>query len=163
MSKELDVQAKIRASVKKDNGYCHKLTNRFTVGIPDLLVALFPYMPCVLEIKDLGPVADDFDRQINVTPKQQYELHGISKVYHEGQHPYTPYRKASGVLVALVHQGKHRLVAVHTNMRGFSDVSYRLDAGYVADPTRWVERGVGGYYNLKPLLEHLGIARITPM
>lgn len=163
MSKELDLQTKIRKSVKADGGYSHKLTNRFTVGIPDLLMALFPFVPAIIEVKDLGVVVDKFNLKVDVTPKQSHELIGISEVYGKGQHPYTPKRRASGVFVGIVHRGVHRLVALHVPLVSPSDAVWRLDHTYDSDASCYVERGVGGYYNVRPLLEFCGICNIASM
>jgi hypothetical protein len=165
MSKELAVQAAIRKSVIADGGYSHKLTNQFTVGIPDLLVAMWPYIPCIVEVKDLGVVVDEFDRKLDVTPKQTHELVGISRVYGEKQHPYTPKRRASCVLVALVHRGMHTLVAVKVPVTapGEPPIEWRLNYKYEQDPACFVAREKGGYYNISPLLQYSGICTVAAM
>lgn len=152
MSKELDVQTKVCKSARQDGGYGRKISHKFVIGIPDLLVCLPPFAPCVIEMKDLGKVVDRFDRQLAVTPKQALEMERISKPYEPEVNGVIPMHTAM-VLVAIVHRGEHRLVACHRS-------NDRLDFGYEADPRRWVRREVGGYYNLRPLLEWAKIAKV---
>ena len=156
MSKELDVQAKIIKSVRKDGGYGRKLSNRFVIGIPDLLIGLAPFAPCLAECKDLGEVVDKFNLKVDVTEKQGHELKLFDDVYFEKMTIYTPNKHASLVLVAIKHRGSHRLVALSHGER-------RLDHTYEGTPERWVERGVGGYYNIRPLLTWAGIINVKPM
>lgn len=152
MARELDVQAKVCKSAKRDGGYGRKISHKFVVGIPDLLVCLPPFAPCVIEMKDLGPVTALFDRQLAVTPKQALEMERISKPYEV--HPRLPGPPATAcVLVALVHRGEHRLVVADREADRLSH-TYELDTG------RWVPREPGGYYDLKPLLQWAGIGRI---
>lgn len=154
--KETDLQFHIKSSVIKDGGYSKKLSNRFTIGIPDLVIILPPFAPCFAEVKELGECVEDFDRQIGVTDKQTHELNKMS----------APYTKPSGVngilitpavsliLVGLVWQGERRLVPLP---RG----SERLSAGLMADRTSLGKRGVGNYYNVRELLEFTNIARMA--
>lgn len=154
MARELDLQTKICQSAKRDGGYGKKISHKFAVGIPDLLVALPPFAPCLIEVKDMGAIATaKFDRLIGITPKQQLELSRFSEPYEKAQSEYTPDRRTGMVLVGLVHQGEHRLVALRRD-------EDRLSDGYQADPARWTKRQVGGYYDLGPLLEWTGIVKM---
>lgn len=154
MAKELDLQSKIKASARKDGGYGQKMSNRFSIGIPDLLIGLPPFVPCYAEVKDFGTVAEQFNRQVDTTPKQRLEMARFSNPYQAAITPYTPNRHASLVLVGIIHRGRHRLVAL-------SHGAERLDHTYEASTGTWVERGVGGYYALAGLLEAVGIARVA--
>jgi hypothetical protein len=156
MAKELDLQAKIIKSVKQDGGYGRKISHKFAIGIPDLLLALPSFVPCMSEVKDLGVVVDNFDRQIGVTDKQLLEMKRFSEPYENSMTIYTPSKRAALILVGIVHRGEHRLVALPRDAE-------RLDAGYEADPQRWRKRQTGGYYEIKPLLEWAGIAHVRPM
>lgn len=156
MARELAHQTDIRKSVIKDGGYGFKLSNRFTLGIPDLLICLPPFAPCIIEVKDLGEVVDKFNRQIGVTPLQNETMRRISQPYEDYQHPYTPHRCASAILVHVIHQREHRLV-------GLPRRTEHLSASYLDEPTCWQKRDKGGYYDLAPILEHLGMLKINNM
>lgn len=145
MSNETDLQLKIKNSVIKDGGYSKKLTNRFTIGIPDLLICLYPFVPCIIEVKDWGEVETvGFKRQIGVTPKQRYELNEMSNPYvSQGLPPVT------GIFVGFSHLGQHVLVGVPRDTTHISE-AYRTQRA-------WVMRGLEGYYPIKPLLGGMGI------
>lgn len=81
--KETDHQTQIKLSVRRQGGYSFKLSNRFTIGIPDLLIALPPFAPCLAEVKDLGECVADFSRKLDVSPKQAYELKAMNEPYKE--------------------------------------------------------------------------------
>lgn len=141
MSKnELKLQRQICISVRSEGGYALKLNNRFSVGVPDLLIALPPYPVIVAEVKDMGEVSDSFDRQIGVTPKQALELERISK-------PYEIAKKGARavILVGLKHRGEYRLVI---NPRYVNTLNYR----YEDHPGIWVARQAGVHYNIGHLL-----------
>lgn len=156
MARELDLQTKIINSARKDGGYGRKMSNRYSIGIPDLLLGLFPFAPCLAEVKDLGAVVTDFDRKLDITPKQYLEMDRLSGSYEGRQNIYSPDRHTALVLVGIIHRGSHRLVAC-------SRQAERLDAGYEGEAGRWVERAVGGYYDLRPLLEWAGICKVRLM
>jgi len=145
--KETDIQAQIKKSVRLDGGYCHKLTNAFTIGIPDLLIALPPFAPCVIEVKTQGTVAANFNQQLSVTPKQDYELKQITGVYNLHRHPWCCF---SGIFVHVVLNKVHYLT-------GLPYHAERHTAALLADATRTRKRGVGGYWDIRPLLEAIGI------
>lgn len=163
MAKELDLQTKLVHSVRRDKGYARKLTNRFTIGVPDLLISLHPFIPCYGEVKDLGEVVDNFDRKIEVTDKQGLEIWNLDQTVTQFVTPYTPDRHAALVLVGIVHRKKHRLVALSCQGRQKYSDPWRLDHTYESEPGRWTERQVGGHYDLKPLMEWAGIARVGVM
>jgi len=134
---ELQVQTKIVKSVRRDGGYGRKCSNRFAIGVPDLLISLQPFAPCYIEVKDFGKVNDKFDRQIDVTEKQAYELELFSKPYEDARLGF--------LAVALVHRGEHRLVLLPRE-------AMRLTSDYEDSPAMWAKREVGGYYNMAPML-----------
>ena len=144
---ELGVQTKIIKSVRKDGGYGRKCSNRFAIGVPDLLVALRPFAPCYIEVKDFGKVNDKFDRQVDITEKQAYELELFSKPYEDAG-----LGRVGFVAVSIVHRGEHRLVLGPREMA-------RLSSDYEATPGMWVKREVGGYYNLSPMLRYWNAAK----
>lgn len=84
--KEVDHQTRIKNSVKQQGGYSFKLSNRFTIGIPDLLIMLHPFAPCLAEVKDLKEVVDNFDLQLGVTPKQNHEMKMMNQIYWDWGH-----------------------------------------------------------------------------
>jgi len=152
--KETDIQAQIKKSVRLDGGYCHKLTNAFTVGIPDLLIALPPFAPCVIEIKSLNYCGGQFDRKIEVTPKQRHELFQISEVYNNVDRPLDQLRPTfSGIFV-------HTYVNKTHYLTGLPYRAERHTAVLLADAARTRKRGSGEYWDIRPLLEAIGITKV---
>lgn len=146
---EIKHQTDIVKSVKRDGGYAFKMSNRFLIGVPDLFVALPPFAPCVIEVKDLGEVVDEFDRQLDVTEKQADYMENVS----------LPYEAEFGARVAFVavhilHRGEHRLVLGPRDMK-------RLSHRYEEISDTWTRRATGLYYNLAPMLDRWGAARAT--
>lgn len=73
--KELDVQRDICKSVRSENGWARKLSHRTLIGLPDLLVNSYPFIPMLAEVKDLGPIQHVMrPHKLDVTEKQRYEL-----------------------------------------------------------------------------------------
>lgn len=147
MAKELGLQANIRKSAD----YGLKLSNRFTLGVPDLLLVIAPFVPCIVEVKDLGPVVDNFDRQLAVTPLQDETMRRINAPYHEvfnRQIFDCPRRLPSFLLVGLQHHGEHRLVVLPAHTE-------RLSHLYQGVPLCWTKRLKGGIYALKPLFQFI--------
>jgi hypothetical protein len=153
---ELLVQTNIRKSVIREGGYGFKMSNRFLVGVVDLFIALPPYAPCVVEVKDLGTVVDKFSIKLEITPKQAEFMEHVSKPYEDAMTRYTPSRRAACVLVALKHRGQHRLVVLPRDAQ-------RLDHTYEASTDAWTERAVGGHYDVKKLFNTVGMLLIKPM
>lgn len=145
--RELDIQREICQSVRKDGGWARKLTNRFTIGIPDLLVALYPFVPCLLEVKDLGEVGEMFHRKLNVTEKQRHELiafdEAISEAHGRDTHQSTGKRYASAVLVGWS-WGRDRWLAMLPPDETYASNYTKINA---------VIRKPGGYYPIGPLFE----------
>lgn len=139
---ELAVQTKIIQSVRKDGGYGRKCSNRFAIGVPDLLISLQPFAPCYIEVKDFGVVSDSFDRKIDVTEKQAYELQLFSKPYEDAG-----LGRVGFLAVALVHRGAHRLVLTPREAQRLSDA-------YEGTPGMWTNRVVGGYYDMGRMLRY---------
>ncbi len=151
MVKEVDIQAQIKKSVRLDGGYCHKLTNAFTVGIPDLLIALPPFAPCIIEVKSLGVVTAKFDQQIAVTPKQRHELNEITEVYL--RYAGAPYRVFSGLFIHAVLDGDHWLT-------GLPRGAERHTAALLWDGALTRKRGAHGYWSVRHLLEAIGVTKV---
>ena len=149
MARELAEQTNLIKSVRLAGGYARKMSNRYSIGIPDLLIGLPPFVPFLAEMKDLGTVVDDFDRQLNVTPKQNHEMGLLSGPYERAA-----YGAAALVLVHIVHRREHRLVAL-------SRSHSRLAAGYEADLLKWGKRRTGLIYapeDLRKMFRHAMIA-----
>lgn len=78
---EIDFQTLIINSIKNEGGYGRKLSHRFLVGIPDLLLKLAPYgtrsLLVLAEVKLLR-VSEKYDLRrepkIGITPRQTQEL-----------------------------------------------------------------------------------------
>lgn len=144
---ELREQTNIVKSVRKDGGYGRKASNRFAIGVPDLTIALPPFAPCVIEVKDFGAVNDSFDRKIDVTDKQAYEMELFSKPYEDQS-----LGRVAFIAVHLVHRGEHRLVLLPRQ-------ASRLSSAYEDDPRMWAKRQVGGYYDMAPMFDRWHAAR----
>lgn len=105
--KEVDHQRHIKQSVIRQGGYSFKLSNQFSIGIPDLLIALPPFVPILAEVKTLGECGDDFSRQLGVSPKQKDELRKLVTPYRQ----YLRRDLRMGILlVHVVWQKQHRLI-----------------------------------------------------
>ena len=139
--RELALQTDIIRSVRQQGGWARKMSNRFLVGMPDLVMALHPFAICIAEVKDLGPVTEKFDRKLDVSPKQRHELRMIHVAYWDKMNIYTPKRRASLLLVGATLGRRHMLTALP------------WDAKRVTYEATWVDRQVGGVYDIKALLE----------
>lgn len=71
--RELSFQKEIVDALRKQGGHGMKLSHRFSVGVPDLLLVA-PVGTFLFEAKDLGEVCDKFNRLTGVTPLQQETL-----------------------------------------------------------------------------------------
>lgn len=157
MSDELTVQTRIIKGTRAQGGFGIKLSNRFSVGIPDLLLALPPFAPCLVEVKDLGECVENFDRKLEVTPKQGLTLDQFSDPYNSLSFPVHAGLDLSFVFVAIRWCGVHQLVGLPKNARrltsGLALVSprvTRLPGVAGSDPT----------YDIRPLLEGLHARRV---
>lgn len=139
MTVETDHQTDIRKSVLKLGGHSFKLTNRFTIGVPDLSIALPPFVPGLWEVKTLGAVADKFDRDIGLSAKQKDTLVRYQKGYDE---------PVCGVLVHVIYQRIHRLY-------GFAFASERC----CHNDRFWIPRQVHNYYDIHVLFSRMGVMR----
>lgn len=158
--KEVVVQTKIIQSVKSDGGYAFKMSNAYSSGIVDLFIALPPFVPCIVEVKDLKECVERFNLKLDITPLQDRQLNRVSDVYVEAisRTCHTTLPRVSGVLVAILHRGQHRMVGLPKDRR-------RLDCSYEADPRCWRKRLSrdscdGGYYEVAPLLEAMGVSKL---
>lgn len=148
--RELELQSDIIKSVRKQGGYGRKLSNQFTIGIPDLLIALPPFVPCYAEVKDFGECASSFDRQIDVSDKQGYELMGMTKGYAGGW---------TSVIIIGWRWGKSRRIAILPPNTGRFAYAKTLDAtntcaGIINSP--WLgTRTEGMYEDIRGLLRNL--------
>lgn len=141
MARELAIQTDIKKSVIAQGGYALKLSNRFTIGVPDLGIWLAPFVPVVIEVKDLGVVVDNFHLQIGVTPKQTDTMLRMNAGYA------TP---VTGMFLHAVHMGEHRLYWAPRS-------ATRIRA---LDMPFFVRREPGGRYNIPGMLQHAGVSRI---
>ena len=75
--KELAYQRWVVKSARKakvGRGYGLKISHQYAVGIPDLLISMPGYCPCLIECKWFNAVASGFSRKIKLTEKQRFEL-----------------------------------------------------------------------------------------
>ena len=134
---ELKLQAEICKSVIEQGGWAKKLTNQFTIGIPDLLISLPGFIPCLAEVKDFGEVGDKFDRQIDLSPKQRHELLAFDKV-NIG---------SAVLLIGLKWRNEHYLVAL-------PPATQRLSHLYRDDAWRYRKRLTGCKYDRVGLFKY---------
>ncbi len=76
--KELAYQRWVVKSVRLTEvgkGYCLKISHQTAVGIPDLLLSMPGFAPCLIECKWLGEVMPNFSRKIKLTDKQRFQLY----------------------------------------------------------------------------------------
>lgn len=159
MANELKLQTDIKKSVIKDGGYAVKQTNQFTIGILDLKVCLPPFVPCDLEVKDIGEVNGPFNRLAGVSPKQAHTIRQMNGVYSENITMYTPSKRVAWTVVGLVHNGHHILIPAIRVKDAEGNQHWRVSSNY----TFCAMRQVGGYYNMRPLLEGIGICQTRLM
>jgi hypothetical protein len=153
MANELLIQREIKQSVINAGGYAVKLSNRFTIGIPDLGVWLAPFVPTIFEVKDLGECVAKFDRQLDVTPKQKDVMRRMQKSYDR---PAGSYGNVcvTGTLVHIRHRGRRVLVALPYD-------APRLAWDYEEQGLGWIERGSGGRWNMGKLMQGLGVSYVA--
>lgn len=149
MSDELKLQGDIRKSVIRDGGYAVKLTNRFTIGIPDLLIAHAPFVPCFAEVKDLGEVGLKFSRKLDVTPLQSNTMKNMSTQYENER----GYQAASFLLIGFFYKRDHWLV-------GLPWRTAVLTSDHVAEAQAVRKRQTGGHYDIRGIMDALSIGTI---
>ena len=127
---EISFQKEIIDSAKSIGGYGFKLSNRFTVGVPDLLISITMYTPSLLECKHLGAVVDDFDRQTGMTPLQREQMRRWNATQ--------PFAIAAQ-LVFLKHHGSERAVLIPAHIDRIAHHYERLDQWVARNRTepRW--------------------------
>jgi hypothetical protein len=145
MANELLIQREIKQSVINAGGYSTKLSNKFTIGIPDLGIWLAPFVPTIAEVKDLGICVPKFDRQLDVTPKQLDTMKRMQKSYR-------PETTLTLVLVHIRHRGLRRLVALP---RDAERLTWEYEGVHP-----WVDRGSGGRWNIAQLLQQARVAMV---
>ena len=149
MTQEIKHQSDIVHSVRKDGGYARKISSQFQVGLPDLLVHLPGFAPCVIEVKKIDSIKNEkFSRQFDhpTTDKQLLDL----KTFNDSN---ALRGQSSFIVVAIEHMKFRRLVICK-----FSET--RLTNDYASDLNRWVDRQPGRYYDMKQLLEWAGAIRL---
>lgn len=110
MADELTIQREIKQSVINAGGFALKLTNRFTIGVPDLAIWLPSFVPAVVEVKDLGECVERFDRQLDVSPKQRDTLRRINATYGIDINGTPSTASISCLIVHIRHNGLRKLV-----------------------------------------------------
>lgn len=142
--KELTLQSEICKSVRAQGGYAIKLSHRFAVGVPDLLIRMPHISAMLIEVKDFGVVTDKFDLKVPVTPKQREELKKFSEASGSS---HGILEATAAVLVGLIHKGRRVLVV---NPYWVTQLNYM----YEYQSSVWVERNTPGptFFNMKQLL-----------
>lgn len=123
--KELAFQSEIVRAVKIMGGYGHKVSDRFKVGVPDLLISAPQQGIVLFECKAmLEPVPDKFDRKTGITPIQQEHLKRINDCQ---------ILPVGAQLVYLVHKGEQRAIVWPAHL-------VNITSDYEKDERIWVER-----------------------
>jgi hypothetical protein len=160
--RELPFQSDVIKSVRKQGGYAIKISHKFSVGIPDLLIALPPFAPFIAEAKDFGEVGEKFDRKVEVTSKQAVELERISSRYEKMPlMEYTKNHRAGIVIVHFIQKRRHYMAAIPRPKDLINLTDSRLTSDVSRDQV--VEREVGNHYpNLARLFDTMGIIKVRP-
>lgn len=159
--KEVDHQANIKLSVKAQGGYALKLSNRFTVGVPDLLIMHPLFVPCIAEVKDLKDCVPDFDRKIDVSPKQDLTMRQMNGVYqspHVTEITIGRTIRVAFVLVVAKWKLQHIIVPLPQGTE-------RLAASSLVEGVTFWKRiagrdGGNPSYDIRPLLEAAGVPHV---
>jgi len=123
--KELDFQTEVVKSVKMIGGYGHKVSDRFKVGVPDLLISAPNCGIILFECKAfVGIMPHVFDRQTGITAIQQEHLKRINDCQ---------ILPVGAQLVYLVHKGEQRAVVWPAHL-------VNITSDYEKDERIWVER-----------------------
>lgn len=155
--KEVDHQTNIKLSVKAQGGYSLKLSNRFTVGVPDLLIMMPGFAPCFAEVKDLGLCVDSFDRKLDVSPKQALTMKQMVKVYDPMMYGVKAPQVAF-ILVVAKWKLQHVIVPLPQGIE-------RLAAASLVEGVTFWKRiagrdGGNPSYDMGPILTAAGVPRI---
>lgn len=146
--KELDFQKRIIDLIREEGGYGYKLSNRFKVGIPDLLIAAPLRGVVFFECKCLNEVSAQFDKKTGITAIQQDHLNKLNSTQ---QHPI------GCQLIFLEHHGEERAVVwpAHWN---------RMTSDYERDEAIWVGRQLRSRtkWNVMKLVEAVRLTRSGP-
>jgi hypothetical protein len=146
--RELNFQKRIIDLIKEEGGYGYKMSNRFKVGVPDLLIAAPMRGVVFFECKCLNVMPDAFDRQTGITPIQMDHLNRLNSTQ---EHP------VGCQLVYLIHRGEERAVV----WPGHWD---RITSDYEKDETIWEGRKAGSKsrWNVMKLVEAVRLTRSGP-
>lgn len=151
--KETDHQTQIKLSVKRQGGYSFKLSNRFTIGIPDLLIALPPFVPCLAEVKDLGECVREFSRKLDVSPKQGHELKAINDAYIS--------HRVAILLVTLHWQGEGQiLVPLPHHCRQLTGEMLRGGKDTIYYTRQRGQDSAPPWYDMQAVLEGINVAKV---
>lgn len=146
--KELDFQKKIIDLIREEGGYGYKLSNRFKVGIPDLLIAAPMRGVVFFECKCLNDVPAQFDKKTGITPIQQEHLNKLNSTQ---EHP------VGCQLVFMVHKGEERAVVWPAHWD-------RINSDYEKDEALWVGRQPRSRsrWNVMKLVEAVRLTKSGP-
>lgn len=134
---EVKIQRHILDLNEERGGYGWKLSNAFVSGVPDLLLFVPGFVPCVAEVKYIGIKERDFDVQVGLTPLQNQRLLWVEEQGDFGL-----------VLIAVKWKGKDYVIGQHR--RETSVASSRIGTER-STPRR------KGQFNLEPIWRALKI------
>ncbi len=138
--RELKVQAEICRSVREQEGYARKLSNRFLVGFPDLIIILKDSAACFAEVKDLGIVTENFDQKIEISPKQQHELKEMAAPTKDLHHN-------TFILVKFEREEIHYLAILPSTAE-------RLSWAALKSNGMFIQRAIGLFWDIRLLFRH---------
>ena len=123
--RELAFQTEIIKSVKAAGGYGHKVSDRFKVGAPDLIIAAPKRGLILFECKSMaGIMPDKFDRHTGITAIQQEHLKRMNDCQ---------ILPVGAQLVYMEHKGEQRAVVWPAHL-------VNITSDYEKDERIWVER-----------------------
>lgn len=140
--KEIDIQRELVNEARGLGGYAIKMSNRFLVGIPDLLIKLPGMQACLIEVKiERMPTRDTGHIGVNPTPQQLRNLKMADKANF-----------ASGVLVCCsgIKAGMWNYVPVITRN---VDLEHCNRAIFIRD---CLTRVPGGKWHVEEIIRRLG-------
>lgn len=145
---ELGEQTHVIKSVRKIGGYGRKISHRFHIGIPDLLLVVPGYVPGIWEMKDLGEWNKNTERALGVTEKQEIELQEFDIACADPLAKFPVPLIACGALFTYKARGQRFLSICHHSVMTVRQNQF---------PT--ILREEGPFYPVEKLFNAFGVAR----
>lgn len=149
---ETEYQLEIKKSVIAQGGFAFKLSNTYTVGVPDLGIWLPPFAPLVAEVKVIRECGDKFRREIATTPKQDQFMADVS-----GRYEALGFFSVAFVLVVVEWEDSKK-----RHLIGVPRTETHITHGMITGRPSVSERGVGGAWDMKQIINTLPLGTMRP-